>query len=522
MKFIQEKLLNILFISFIFLLVTVIVFSLAGCSGDITSAPSALGGAASGASSGSGSSSTSGPISSAANLPNVTSPVTASYTADRLFARKNLNPKVATTGKLLKDITFTTIDSATDKSRGACEVLSMIREVYQNAVTPDMIKCFIGAIVDNYEEFGLTEEFDTTGRYNYVKMYSTDIDNPDYLMKFKLVKNDEGAITEFETLDCSSMIPGTPAAQVDYIHTTIDSNSNVEMNIKLIFGFAFGSYVNTYKNEFRVEGVVSSEGEFLNKRLTNTNYHTGTWDTDGSTAYGKVVIDEYADLFKVDAFQHFEGNGSWGSYSFANIQDNTLFSIVQLINSEPGNVATLGVGEASFKANFATKVKTTSSGGSVTVAEAQNCTDGAADCWVGDAELTEGWDGDTLSKKAFDSLLFGYTEVNGYTPSLTQSAPTIAFAEGETWDCTTIAAEDAAAGATMQGIATGNLGGGEEGGGEGGDQGLKRKAKRKGVAKKPALKMTITADARSSLDECTTKYSMNQGQPMQCWQMDRE
>ncbi|MBF0298983.1 MAG: hypothetical protein HQK51_09710 [Oligoflexia bacterium] len=462
---------NLFIVSFLISLSASLI--LYGCSKGSSSAPAGV---------------PSSSISSVSDLPGATSPVQSGYGGDEYTSAKKAEAldmiiKLATTGKVLKDVGYSDVTGATTPSRAACEALNMLKETYQNAVTPDKIKCYIGAIMDNAADAGLTTAINTSGSaYNYFTIAENGGSGK---VKFKIVKS-AGLVTEFEMFECMDMT--APTVQQGYIRTTI-SGTAVNMVVKHIGSFTAGVNTNTFKNDFSVSGVISGK-DFVSKQLTSIFWNQGNWSGNANTGYGKVVIDEYSNSFKLNAFQHFEGTGSWscqsGTCGYANYQSNTIFGIVQLLNSSPGNMASIAAGDGSIKANLITRNKS-AQGSTPTTAEAEACTTSGGSCWAQNETITEAWNGDTLDRQTFDANSFGYTEVNATTPSLTQSSPTIAFGASETWDCSTISAEDTEAGAAFQTVTIGGTD-------------------------------TVVGAA---LAACDTKYGLNQGSHMNCWQLDR-
>ncbi|MBF0365134.1 MAG: hypothetical protein HQK50_06155 [Oligoflexia bacterium] len=445
-----------------------------GCSDD--SAPAAA-----------ASSSSGNQVTSLAQLPGATTPVNGTY-ADFLRSLDTIYPdgyiehdyaegKAATTGQVLSAASITPFSSATAKTRGGCEAVALLKESYSLAAQPDKIKCYIGKIEANQTAAGLTSgQLKTDGTYNYFTVVENG--NTAGQIKFKLTKSG-GVVTNFEMFECMN----TPGTQSGYISTTI-SGTTFAMSMKNLHSYSSGSNSGTYRGDFTVSGTLSGTS-LTSKQFTSIFENSGTFSGNTNSGYGKVIVDEYASTFKINAYNHFEGTGTWGSNYFANSQNATIFGVVQLLNATPGKMSTLAAGDGSLKAILVGKNKSGTS--AVTVSEANACvTNGVGNCWVQDETVSDAWTGDgNPAEITFNSSAYGYTEVNATTPSLTQSDPTITFGTSETWDCSTIATADAAAGVTM-------------------------------------LTVTLGSTLQTELASCDTLYGFGeQGGRIECWQLDR-
>jgi hypothetical protein len=343
-----------------------------------------------------------------------------------------ISGKLATAGKVLASLTTTPFVAATTKSRAACEVGSILKgSIYKNAVTPDKIKCYIGAIYDNPTESGLNAgDINTAGDYNYFNI--SEGGTSQGTVKFKIVKT-AGVITQFEMFEC---MDGRQSDQSSYFNATI-TGTDISMSLKQIMSGTQSGNTWNHKNQFTVAGTLLGTN-LTSKQLTNIYTSSFSQSNSTSTSYGKAIVDEYASTFKLNAFMHNTGTGQWGGNYFANAQDVTIFSVVQLLNATTGKMETLAMGDGSAKAILSSKNKTGTS--AVTVSDAEACTtNGVGNCWVQDETESYGWTGDDVAGMTFDSSAYGYTEVNASSPALTQSSPTIAFDSTEAWDCSTVA-----------------------------------------------------------------------------------
>ncbi|MBF0361334.1 MAG: hypothetical protein HQK49_09995 [Oligoflexia bacterium] len=432
-------------------------------------------------------------ITSVADLPGATTPVTQSYSGDlRKKLQRNkyadienvIYGKAATTGVKLKDVAYTNFSSATTKSRTACESFSMLKQAYSKASQPDKIKCYIGNISDNYALAGLSAgDINETGtRYNYFKIEE---DSFTGYVKFKIKKSTlTGEIEEFEMFECMNQ---NVSGQGGYIHTTIVGN-NVDMLVKNIGSWSAGSNSGSYATQFTVAAVRSGRN-LVSKNMIDI--HKGTWSWSGNVGseYAKVIVDEYTEAFKINAYMHNQGTGSFSyngsTYNFANSQNATTFGVIQLINPTSGKMSTLAGGDGSMHAilNGYNKM---ANGSSVSVSDAEACTSNSNGCWVQRETVKEAWLADSnMTTTTFDAAnAYGYTEVNASSPSLSITEPTIAFETAESWNCSSIASEDDAAGVTMKTV-------------------------------------TIGAALQAKLALCDTMYNFgDEGGNIECWQLE--
>lgn len=421
-------------------------------------------------------------VSALTDLPGATTSVTGAYSGDTyLLGDGTQHPgRGATTGQILSSVAINNFTAATNKTRAGCEATALLKSTYEMATQPDKIKCYVGKIVDNLAALGYDNTYiDTTGNYNYWRLSETGFTG---YVKFKFKKGASGLIEEFEMFDC--MNPERAGTQGSYMSTTI-TGSSVAMSQKFIHEWSQGGSTGDFYGEFAMTGTLSGS-RLTSKQLTVTHESSwnGSWGT--GTRYGKTIVDEYLSTFKINAHNYSTGTGSWSynssTYNFANEEDVKIFGVTELLNATPGKMSTLAVGDGSLKAIISNKNK--SSTGAITVADAQACTTSTGDCWVKNETVTQTWLGDTLEAGIFNGDSYGYTEVNETTPTLSQTDPTIGFTSAQTWDCTTIAASDQSAGITLKDL---NIG---------------------------------TAAMQAKFAECNAVYGFNQGQHLECWQLE--
>ncbi|MBF0362234.1 MAG: hypothetical protein HQK49_14555 [Oligoflexia bacterium] len=450
---------------------------LASCSGSSSPAPA--------------SSSTSSGVTDVSQVPGATDPVTSGY-ADSFRSDAVLKdridpvPKLASTGKVLSTVGITDFTSVAQASRtrAGCEAIAMLKTSYENASTPDKIKCYIGTIKSNYATAGLSAtSIKEDGTYNYFNIVQNGTTQGQ--VKFKIVKSG-GIVSEFEMFECMGTAPAGHSGNTGYIHVVL-SGTTASIDVKNIRGWGSGSNSGTFKNQFSVSGTVVNR-VYTAKEMTNIFYQTFSSTGFTGTNYGKVIVNEYLDSFKIRAYMNNSGTGTWSnngtSNYFANSQGVTVYGLVQLLNTTSGKMSTLAAGDGTLKYTISGKNK--SSATTVAVADAEACTTTGSGCWVQSVtSQVDAWNGDNLNKLSDATTGFRYSTVNAASADTTQTSPTITMGDTEAWNCSTIDATAAAAGVT-------------------------------------ALTTVDMSSLSSQMAVCDTQYGFgSEGGNINCWQMEQ-
>lgn len=346
-----------------------------------------------GGDSGSSASTTTGTL---AALPKATGPVSGSSSSSI--------GSLATTGLALKSWGSSALWNSSSKSRAMCETGLLVRDALSEAMSPDKIACYLGAI---QKSGGFSSDI-ATGSYVYVKLQNMPGDASNQpRIKMKIVKSG-GAITGFEMFSCFA---ANGATQSEYFNQTISSGS-VSMISKNI-GSDSG---NTYGSKCSVSGTVDSSYAWTSKSLSVERLWDGTANSNGSFSQAATITQRASSLI-VNGYQ----KGTFGNGATANIFTNKFYTVAQLLNaSTPKNLA-LGDGSGKYSMDWC--IDSNSNG---------NCTgEGTAFAASG----TDAWTGDDRLKMGTPSSSTYYTEANA--GSLPSSTPTVSvtFDTAEQWNC---------------------------------------------------------------------------------------
>ncbi len=346
---------------------------------------------------GGSSSTTASGISSLDALPAATGPVVGGGGSALVRHLSNLS---STTGTKLSQM-GNSISFGVNDSRAFCENSNLIKQVMKEAANPDKILCYIAAMRSTGIVSASEDVYD--GNWHHWALNGMDSDgdgNSDPgspLVKFRVIKDSSGKISEFKMYSCFGESGGSPI-QSEYISQTFSGASAVVTSkyTGTESGTSFGA-------EVSATGAVNSSGEWTSKNLVARNYHH-----DGVSSFSSYIdMNQYSDYITLSGYQR-------GSFTFdistTFTFDNKMETYVELIN--PDSLSDLALGHGSSKVG----VVMTMTG------EEFNYTD----------NFVESWNGDT---RAVD--LLGPYEANVSSATLISSAaPTaVSFSPGEQWDC---------------------------------------------------------------------------------------
>lgn len=336
------------------------------------------------------------------NLPKATSEVVSGG------AGASLGSLEAVTGLALKS--WGKSSQWTGKSRAMCETGQNIKDGLQEAMQPDKILCYVGAI-QKAGGFGSTTIDD--GEYVHFKLTNMpDAGAFEPRIKMKIVKSG-GAITTFEMFSCFTSDGGGGVQQSEYLNQTI---SGGEASITSKYVGSEGG--NSFGSQATVTGTVNSSYEWLSKEISLQRFFDGSANSFGQFGQ-KYTITQAASNMILDGYS----TGTFGSGASTNRFTNIFYSSIQTLNaSTPKDMA---LGDGSSKFNFDWCIDTDADG---------SCADEAGGNRFSGAS-TESWDGDTLSNLGDASAGDFFSDVNSATLASNDGIPSVSFGASETWDC---------------------------------------------------------------------------------------
>lgn len=287
-------------------------------------------------------------------------------------------------------------------SRAMCEVGQILKESLAEAMNPDKIKCYVGAVAQ-FNNFGTIDD----GNDVYFQLVNFP-ESPSLAprIKMKITKNSSGRIDRFEMWSCFDH-NGSNFVQSEYILQTIDSNLAITSYTK--HTGSDGS--TTYGGTSTVNGTLNSSYQWLSKSMSLAREYNST----GATHQQEVDITQRSSSFVVSGYNA----GTWGQDRFT----NALYAVVQGLDmSSPKNIA-LGDGTASFNLDW--------------------CFDSDSDTDCSDesgpnryvSTGVDSWNGDTQVNLSSASDGDYFSEVSGAVVPSVSSVSTISFSGGEVWDC---------------------------------------------------------------------------------------
>lgn len=328
------------------------------------------------------------------SLPKATGPVTgASSASDGVLAVTGLQLKAW--GKASR--------WTAGSSRAMCETGLLVRDALSQAMSPDKVACYLGAIQSTG---GFASDI-ATGNYVYVKLVNLPGNaGSEPHIKMRITKTD-GAISSFEMFSC---FEGTGTTQSEYFIQSI-SGGVASMTTKNV-GSGGGA---TYGSKTTVSGTLNSSYAWTSKSLTVERIWNG--GTNGSFSQ-KASITQRPTSLIVNGYQ----TGTQGAGASRNIFTNKFYTVIQALSTTTPKAMALADGSGKYDMNWCVDANQDSS-----------CT-GEATSWTGAS--TDSWNGDTLARLGTASSGTYYTEANA--GSLVSTTPTVSvsFDTAEQWNCT--------------------------------------------------------------------------------------
>ncbi len=326
-------------------------------------------------------------------LPNATSPVV-DATSGSLSA---LTTKAAATvGMILGTTTESSFTSSS--SLAACEMFNQTKRNIASAIEGDLIQCYVAEIATANTISGV-DIYD--GDYHIFGLADSAGEAPDHV-KFKVVKDSSGNITQFEMFACRS------GSQEFYLNQTI-SNNTFTMSEKSIES-GHGSH------EFSVTGTVNSDGNFTGTKVLTESFSGGS---SGNNFWGSSTLEQTTDNISLTGYN--AGSFTDSQSSCTGSYSNIVAAEAQLLDgnasTENYDIALLALGDGAVKGSF--------SGTS-------NCS-GDSGTWSDSG--TEGWNGDTRVVDSTAAASYITAVSSATLPSASSSAPSIAFSGSEIYNC---------------------------------------------------------------------------------------
>lgn len=315
-------------------------------------------------------------LSALSDLPQATGPVVGSDSAS--LATKN----AATTGMgLTADVSFSAGDSIS-----ACNMYNGAKEVLSEAAVGDLILCIIQTASN---DLGGVDVYD--GDFHaFALSMEGDEEAPDHV-RFRVVKNADGNITNFRMYACNS------GSQTFYIDQTIDG-TDFSMNSISAHGENDGSQI-------AVEGTLNSSAQFIGTKTITVDY---AYDGEQGGGFGQTVFEQTTDQITAEGYN----SGSFGGGECEGTYQDRYTAVAELINGTSDDIGDFAVGDGAAQGNNV----------------------GSDSCnneW--DETGSEGWSGDT---QAVDTSSEFLADVEALTLPTVGSAPTIAFSgSDESYDC---------------------------------------------------------------------------------------
>lgn len=339
--------------------------------------------------------------SSIASLPANTDPVAA--TTSQGLAKQAIDALAAVTGLKLSEWANTANWQA-GNSRAMCEVGQALKEALSEAMNPDKIKCYVGAV---HSSGGLGNVTIDDGSDVFFRLVNFP-ENPNMQprIKLKITKDATGRINRFEMWSCFEF-DGTNYSQSEYILQTIGTDRSVSSYSK----HAGSSGSETYGGISNITGVLNDSFQWTSKSMSLQR----SW-TDGSASNSQdVAVTQKSGSFVVNGYNA----GSWGQDIFS----NAFYAEVQGLNlSNPKDIA-LGDGSASYNLDWCFDSNSNSS-----------CADEGGGNRHQSVNI-DSWNGDTRANLGTASDGDYHSAVASATVPTVSTVAAVNFTGDEVWDC---------------------------------------------------------------------------------------
>lgn len=327
-------------------------------------------------------------------LPSVTAAVSSGDSA--VYGRSSSK---ATTGTKLTDFASVAFSTDSTKSGPMCRVGEMTSRLIGDAVSPDRVKCYIGAMQKN----GLFDDLGDEDNFVKYKVLTPDNGSEGLRVKFKVKKTADKSFKGFEMYTCMG------ATQNEYIKYEFDKKGNLDVLAVRNFSNSSGGATMTGGGRITVAGKTNDDGTWKSKELTSYNKFGFSMSGNTNSHKQKIVLNQGAETSSMQGYM--SSSGTWSSHSFSHTA--AIGAVFELII--PEDVGDMAMGDGTAKALF--------TGGQMAMSTPDSKS------WTGDdaGKLATASSGDFYSD-AQELDLFDET-------SIADLDTQIAFTEYETWDC---------------------------------------------------------------------------------------
>lgn len=343
------------------------------------------------------------------SLAKITGPVSSS--SSKLGVSSKVG-SLATTGVALSSAA--SLSWTSSHSRPFCESVSMVKDLLQEASQPDVILCYVGVMRRN----GLFASTIDDGNYHYYSLQGDEEMGGNGGIKFKIVKNDAGTITNFEMFTCFQGSSSSPS-QDSYI-SQVNSSGTVT---------ATSLYMGTDDQSGGIyKGKLVASGNYSNSAWTSKTVTADRSFSDSGSSFGmSATLGQGADDLTLDGYMY--GKMVFGTNS--EYFKNEFYTAMEIVNST--QLSSFALGDGSSKYSITWKQDSGNDCGDC------NYSTGAGSGWdnsYSPGSLVDSWNGDTRVPLGTASSGPYYTQANAGTPTSASGVPSISFTSEQTWDCT--------------------------------------------------------------------------------------
>lgn len=343
-----------------------VALTVLNCSGSGTSTSS---------SSSSGSSSSTVQLATIDELPNSLAPVESSSSSSLSLAKGPLNALAETGQPLDSDpLGDGLIDG--DTSMAGCQAFNMSKEAINQASMGALILCYVQNIFGGSDQ--TIDIYD--GDFHIFGLDFSGLDEggegggPDKV-KFKIVKDDDGAITDFVMYACEE------GEQNEYLLQSIDGDDFVQDEE----GIHRGQY-GVYNWGSSVTGTINSSGTFTDSKVIAIHFDS-TWLSDGEEVgggNGSITFTQAADSAELNGFMTGSNTFNGETFTFT----DQFAGAMQLLDGNEADAENYDIGLLALGSGC---VKGINSGDAVDcdACTLQNWEEEYHECWDGDDLLVE-------------------------------------------------------------------------------------------------------------------------------------
>ncbi len=339
-------------------------------------------------------------VSSLDSLPAATGPVVSSSSGSAMVVRSlsNLSSSIGTKISDLGSGGGSGISFASTSSRAFCENANLIKNVLKEAAGPDKILCYISAMKRN--EIVPASENVYDGNWHHWRLtIPGEAGQP--VVKFKILKDSSGKISEFKMFSCFEESGGSPI-QSEYI-SQVFSGSSATLTSKYLGQEDNSGTPITFGAEVSATGTINSSGGWTSKNLVARNY-----SNEGANSFSMYMdLNQFVDYITLTGYQ--KGSFSFGGNAMS--FENKMSTYVETLNTTELSTFSLGHGSSKVEINF------THPGG----------TDHPP-------VFTESWNGDTREKDTTSQPYLAQVSTDSL-PTVPGSVSGVSFSTEESWDC---------------------------------------------------------------------------------------